>query len=134
MTFEEKRRLVIDYCREHELGCGNCPMKEIKGVWCATYNSSNVPEFALDEAIEHIAAIRGSAVNHPSHYNQGGIECIDAMVSAFGKDKVADWSMLNAFKYIWRYDHKNGTEDIDKAIWYLNKYKELKEGANEELT
>lgn len=27
-------------------------------------------------------------VNHPQHYNQGSIECIDAMVSAFGKEDV----------------------------------------------
>lgn len=72
-----------------------------------------------------------NSVNHPSHYNQGGIECIDAMISAFGNEKVADFCIINAFKYIWRYTHKNGKEDIDKALWYMNKYKELVEGVNE---
>lgn len=66
-----------------------------------------------------------SAVNHPSHYNQGGIECIDAMVSAFGTEAVSNFCIVNAFKYVWRSKLKNGTEDIDKAIWYLNKVKEL---------
>ena len=66
-----------------------------------------------------------SAVTHPDHYNQGGIECIDAMVSAFGKEATAHFCIINAFKYCWRSEHKNGFEDIDKAIWYLNKYKEL---------
>jgi hypothetical protein len=65
-------------------------------------------------------------VNHPSHYNQGGIECIDAMIAAFGKEATATFCHLNAFKYLWRSEHKNGVEDIDKAIWYLTKYKELK--------
>ena len=65
-------------------------------------------------------------VTHPSHYTQGNIQCIDAMISAFGKDAVATWAKLNAFKYLWREEHKNGLEDIDKAIWYLNKVKELK--------
>ncbi len=64
-------------------------------------------------------------VTHPSHYTQGNIQCIDAMESAFGKEALATWCKLNAFKYIWRADHKNGKEDIDKSIWYLNKYKEL---------
>ena len=64
-------------------------------------------------------------VNNPSHYTQGNIQCIDAMVSAFGKEAVAIWCKLNAFKYIWRESHKNGIEDVNKAIWYLNKYKEL---------
>ena len=66
-----------------------------------------------------------NAVEHPEHYNQGGIECIDAMISAFGKEAVAHFCIVNAFKYVWRASEKNGIEDIDKAIWYLNKYKEL---------
>lgn len=65
-------------------------------------------------------------VNHPSHYNQGDIECIDAMTAAFGKEAVAHFCICNTFKYIWRTEHKNGEEDIDKALWYFRKYKELK--------
>lgn len=64
-------------------------------------------------------------VNHPSHYNQGNIECIDAMIAAFGKEAVENFCLLNAFKYVWRSRNKNGTEDIDKAIWYLTYVKEL---------
>ena len=64
-------------------------------------------------------------VNRPPHYTQGGIECIDAMIAAFGKEAVANFCMCNAFKYIWRSKHKNGNEDIEKAKWYLNKHKEL---------
>lgn len=67
-----------------------------------------------------------SMVDHPQHYNNGGIECIDAMISAYGKESVAHFCLISAFKYIWRCQHKNAlVEDIDKAIWYLNKYKEL---------
>ena len=65
------------------------------------------------------------AVNHPSHYTQGNIECIDAMVSAFGKEQVATYCKIAAFKYIWRMELKNGMQDRDKATWYLQKYKEL---------
>ena len=65
-------------------------------------------------------------VSHPSHYNQGGIECLDAMQAAYGKEATATFCLTNAFKYLWRTEHKNGLQDIDKAIWYLNKYKELK--------
>ena len=39
-------------------------------------------------------------VNHPQHYNQGSIECIDAMVSAFGKEDVKAFCKINAFKYL----------------------------------
>lgn len=64
-------------------------------------------------------------VNHPRHYNQGGIECIDAMIAAFGLKATINFCKLNAFKYLWRSDHKNKTEDLQKANWYLNKAEEL---------
>ncbi|MBO6232814.1 MAG: DUF3310 domain-containing protein [Clostridia bacterium] len=66
------------------------------------------------------------AVNHPAHYTKGGIECIDAMKSAYGKEAVKDFCKCNAFKYLFRMDNKSNTrEDVEKAIWYLNKYLEL---------
>lgn len=58
-------------------------------------------------------------VNHPNHYAQGDIECIDAMQAAFGKQAVMCFCICNAFKYIWRHNDKNGMEDIAKAKWYL---------------
>ena len=64
-------------------------------------------------------------VNHPDHYNSDGIECIDAMIASQGVDDVRAFCICNAFKYIWRYQSKNGIEDIKKAIWYLNKFVEL---------
>ncbi len=65
-------------------------------------------------------------VYHPVHYASGGIECIDAMEAAFGKAEVASFCRLNAFTYIWRCFHKkDGVEDVEKALWYLNRYKEL---------
>lgn len=66
-------------------------------------------------------------VNAPTHYTQGGIECIDAMQSAFGDAELEAYCKIAAFKYIWRCERKNGNEDIRKAIWYLQKYLSLKE-------
>ena len=67
-------------------------------------------------------------VNHPAHYTQGGIECIDAMEAAYGVQVVMNFCLCNAFKYQFRCLNKYSTdEDIKKAIWYNNKYLELKE-------
>lgn len=71
--------------------------------------------------------ITKNTVNHPSHYTQGGIECIDAMTSAFGKKAVEDFCLCNVFKYVWRTRQKNGLEDCKKAQWYMNKYVEMVE-------
>jgi hypothetical protein len=69
---------------------------------------------------------RVETVEHPQHYNQGNIECIDAMLAAFGPAEVISFCKLNAFKYIWRAEDKlNTLEDLKKAAWYINKTLEL---------
>lgn len=72
-------------------------------------------------------AITEDKVNHPPHYNHGKYECIDVMEDTFGKLAVKHFCILNAFKYIWRANEKNGIEDVKKAVWYLNKTVELEE-------
>ena len=70
--------------------------------------------------------IKPDNINHPAHYEVGGYECVKVMEAIFGKEQVAIWSKLNAFKYLWRCDHKNNTEeDIGKADWYLKNYLKL---------
>lgn len=69
-------------------------------------------------------------VNHPSHYTQGGIECIDALKSAtVSKTGIEAVCTANAIKYLWRYEEKNGIEDVKKARWYIDRLiKELENG------
>ena len=64
-------------------------------------------------------------VNHPSHYTQGKVECIDAMEETLGTEVVKGFCLGNCFKYLWRHCDKNGQEDIDKAVWYFDHYKQI---------
>ena len=64
-------------------------------------------------------------VNSPAHYNQAGIECIEAIAAATD-DGFEYYLQGNIIKYIWRYRYKNGIEDLKKAQWYLNKLIETK--------
>lgn len=58
-------------------------------------------------------------VNHPKHYNiPGRKECIVEMVEKFGTEAVEIFCVLNAYKYRYRHELKNGQEDLDKAVWY----------------
>lgn len=64
-------------------------------------------------------------VSHPPHYNAGGIECIDALAAATtGLSGIEAVCTANAIKYLWRWKLKNGVEDLDKAIWYINHLKQ----------
>lgn len=61
------------------------------------------------------------AIN-PSHYKQGKVECIDALESAtVHKTGLEAVCTANVIKYLWRYEAKNGLEDVRKAQWYINK-------------
>ena len=61
-------------------------------------------------------------VNHPSHYTLGGIECIEAIEAATGElVGIEAVCTGNAIKYLWRWKHKNGHEDLRKARWYINR-------------
>ena len=60
-------------------------------------------------------------VNHPSHYTQGGIECIEAIKASMTASEFRGYLKGNAMKYMWRYQLKNGVEDLRKAQWYLNR-------------
>lgn len=65
-------------------------------------------------------------VNHPSHYTQGKVECIDAMEQVFGVEAVKHYCLGAAFKYLWRRKLKeNEEQDIQKSLWYFDKFKEL---------
>jgi hypothetical protein len=57
------------------------------------------------------------AVDHPAHYNQGSLEVIDAIE---GLGYAEGFCVGSIIKYVTRYKHKNGVEDLKKAQWYID--------------
>lgn len=64
-------------------------------------------------------------VNRPSHYRKGKVECIDAIKSALAEG-YEYYLQGNILKYVWRYNHKNQLEDLEKAQWYLKELIKVK--------
>ncbi len=64
-------------------------------------------------------------INHPSHYTTGAIEPIDYIL-----DHDMNYLEGNVIKYITRYRFKNGSEDLKKAKWYLEKLISMYEVGN----
>lgn len=61
-------------------------------------------------------------VNKPSHYNSGGVECIEAIEASMEPEAFQGYLKGNTLKYIWRMSYKGkALEDCKKAQWYLNK-------------
>ena len=60
-------------------------------------------------------------VSHPSHYqSESGLEVID-VIEAFTSDLngIDATATGNILKYMCRWKHKNGLQDLEKAQWYL---------------
>lgn len=66
---------------------------------------------------EENEGIQMSNINHPQHYNQGYIECID-IIEMLG----LNFALGSALKYLWRADVKGAPiEDLEKAVWYIQR-------------
>nr|DAX86000.1 MAG TPA: nucelotide kinase [Caudoviricetes sp.] len=79
----------------------------------------------LEEGIEKGSNMKSDNVNSPPHYRQGEIECIEAIKASMSEEGFRDYLKGNVMKYIWRYEHKGRViEDIEKALWYLNRLKD----------
>lgn len=60
-------------------------------------------------------------VSHPAHYqSKNGLEVID-VIEAFTADLmgIEATDTGNVIKYICRWKHKNGIQDLENAMWYL---------------
>jgi len=70
---------------------------------------------------EMIKTTKTDNVNHPAHYTQGGIECIEALKASMTHEEF--WGYLKGctVKYLWRYKLKGGAEDLRKGRWYLDR-------------
>lgn len=137
----EKIKKLREWCDAQDIRCDDCMFcPDGKESWCSMdiHWGKNCPDEVLDDALERIAALEEpeltivkeehTSVNHPSHYNQeGAMECIEEMILIFGREAVMHFCLCNAWKYRYRANEKNGKEDMDKANWYIKKYKELSE-------
>ena len=125
MSIDEKRQALNNFCDEQR-GCRFCPLSS-EYEDCSFDDFNIISAESVERAYNLAYGDKKEEINHPDRYAGGKFECIDVMLDVFGADAVKRFCILNAFKYIWRAEKKNGVEDIKKAVWYLNKYIELKE-------
>ena len=152
MTRKEKEIILYNYCDNKTFSCTECPLSkkydketdEYTDTYACVfdemsddmlnkcYNWYKELDPASCENAEDSCCNKEpnvDMVNHPSHYTQGGIECIDAIKAAtVSKTGIEAVCTANAIKYLWRYEEKNGIEDVKKARWYIDRLiRELEE-------
>ena len=122
-TRDEMVRTLVKFCDECH-GCNICLLEKFSGgVMCDFHEwSDDKLAIAYDHVYKNTDENVPDMVNHPQHYTQGGIECIDALKAAtVGKRGIEAVCVANVIKYLWRYEEKNGIEDVRKAKWYIER-------------
>ena len=139
MTIKEMRRELWKYCGEFDLCGDGCRLRKPDDGSCRWNNLSDIstedcyhflerligkpeqPEinFVKVERNDEVEPTN-DAVQHPSHYTHGGIECIEAIRASMTADGFCDYCKGNIIKYIWRWRDKGGVEDLRKASVYLD--------------
>lgn len=66
--------------------------------------------------------MKDDMVVHPPHYqSETGIEVIDVIEAfTFDLSGIEAFDSANVIKYICRWKHKNGVQDLKKAAWYID--------------
>ena len=153
MTRKEKETILYNYCDDKTFNCTECPLSkkydketdEYTDTYACVFDEMSdtmlnkcynwykeLDPVACENAESECCSKKSDAdmVNHPSHYTQGGIECIDALKAAtVSKTGIEAVCTANAIKYLWSYEKKNGVEDVKKARWYIDRLiEELENG------
>ena len=152
MTIDEMRNMLDKYCKSFYLWSDGCRLHTPEGgcIWndLSDESTEDCYWFLVNEGligkpeqpeinfvkVERNDAVEptNDAVQHPSHYTQGGIECIDAIRASMTADGFCDYCKGNIIKYIWRWRDKGGVEDLRKASVYLNWLINAAEGKRKE--
>lgn len=136
MTKDEKIERLTDFCFGRTCS-GNsrrreCPQKGNR--FCNEYSLTSASEDVInawyDLFFGENQEQQPDAVNHPSHYCDGGIETIDYIRAKMSREEFIGYCKGNALKYISRAGKKadNGIkQDLSKAITYLKWAEEVAE-------
>jgi hypothetical protein len=84
-------------------------------------NTKSDRNTSFPRSIDDATPADWDAVFRPHHYNTGNLECIEAIQESMDKTEFKGYLKGNVMKYIWRYEYKNGVEDLRKARWYLER-------------
>ena len=140
MTIDEMRRELRKYCGGFYTCRDGCRLQspDFSCIWndLSDESTEDCYHFLIAEGligkpeqpeinfvkVERNDAVEptNDAVQHPSHYTHGGIECIEAIRASMTADGFCDYCKGNIIKYIWRWRDKGGVEDLRKASVYLD--------------
>lgn len=145
LTLQEKSDAISNFCNHEAIeGCFcdadstvACPLAIYKDPYCygigkltdekIIRNYDTLLPFLVDNEDDNQeeGSVQNDPINHLEHYTNGGMECLEEMILVFGVESVKNFCVCNVWKYRYRAMSKGGKEDLRKADFYIQKYKEL---------
>lgn len=120
---EEKRRVKAQGIYKRLMKSSTNVSGDSQERWRQAALQSDAAEQSGKEAYGNV-----EMVSRPSHYNQNGIECIDAIHAALGDEGFINYCHGNCMKYTWRWQYKGGLTDLDKSAQYAEFIKNVSNG------
>lgn len=117
-------------------GGGADPVAE--KTWFAPVETSDILGMECKDGVcpvpwavkEEAPVVQQDEVNHPPHYTDGEIECIEAIEASLTPEEFRGYCKGNLMKYGWRERLKGGTKSLKKAQWYLDRLIQFDEAQN----
>ena len=95
---------------------------KLEDAFVPEYSYTKLPDICEKISLGDSVGLLGSPVDHPAHYNNGSIECIDGIKAALTAEEYIGFLKGNVLKYLWRCGSKGKlTEDLKKGRWYLER-------------
>ena len=107
---------------------GVCSRDTVLGILYTIINDLSITDLysIIPELTDILEEDDSDMVNHPDHYNKGGIETIDLIKMALSDDEFQGYLKGNVLKYKLRAPYKGKeSEDHDKAKVYYDWLGEL---------
>lgn len=129
ITIDDREEPINIFIADHKNEYNNCMSINSDGSYNDRKGSDGIILWlkdCYDDVVAEIKDKKYDHVNHPNHYCQNGLESID-VIKAFTADLKGEAAFCagNAIKYILRFHHKNGKEDLEKAKWYINRLEDI---------
>lgn len=133
MDREKYIKPLVEFCDSFSK-CEECPVYDVPNLRAQCYRTGFADmsyeqlSFFADYIKLPIDEVESDPVNHASHYNDGAIECIDALEASMTPIEYAGFLKGQVLKYIWRYRLKGKpVEDLKKARYYLDRLIQITE-------
>lgn len=103
----------------------NLPTQSVKVFLKEIEQIENKQMETQEEKYSGYTSLIGKDNINPSHYKNKPKETIERIQDNLTPDEFKGYLKGNILKYLDRYELKNGSEDLKKAQWYLNKLTEI---------